>query len=82
VLLAAEGRSTRSIAEEVGVQPRIVSNCAALISQTALSFSFQFRIILEIFRKGMLKFSPRSSSSLATRSMYLSLVTGILCCFI
>src|ERR1700735_4764132 len=25
VLLAAEGRSTRSIAEEVGVQPRIVS---------------------------------------------------------
>ncbi len=26
VLLAAEGRSTRSIAEEVGVQPRIVSN--------------------------------------------------------
>ena len=27
MLLAAEGRSTRSIAEEVGVQPRIVSNC-------------------------------------------------------
>jgi transposase len=26
VLLAAEGCSTRSIAEEVGVQPRIVSN--------------------------------------------------------
>src|SRR5947209_8975689 len=26
VLLAAESRSTRSIAEEVGVQPRIVSN--------------------------------------------------------
>src|SRR6202162_6094237 len=26
VLLAAEGRSTRSIAEEVGVQPRIVSH--------------------------------------------------------
>ena len=26
MLLAAEGRSTRSIAEEVGVQPRIVSN--------------------------------------------------------
>src|SRR2546421_12814350 len=26
VLLAAEGRSTRSIAEAVGVQPRIVSN--------------------------------------------------------
>ena len=26
ILLAAEGRSTRSIAEEVGVQPRIVSN--------------------------------------------------------
>src|SRR5262249_7407978 len=26
VLLAAEGRSTRSIAEEVDVQPRIVSN--------------------------------------------------------
>src|ERR1700726_4920155 len=26
VLLAAEGRSTRSIAEEVGFQPRIVSN--------------------------------------------------------
>jgi transposase len=26
VLLAAEGRSKRSIAEEVGVQPRIVSN--------------------------------------------------------
>ena len=26
VLLAAEGRSTRSIAEEVGIQPRIVSN--------------------------------------------------------
>src|SRR5947209_19966100 len=26
VLLAAEGRSTRSIAEEVGVEPRIVSN--------------------------------------------------------
>src|SRR5215471_12683414 len=26
VLLAAEGRSTRSIAEEVGVQPRIVSD--------------------------------------------------------
>jgi transposase len=26
VLLAAEGRSTRSIAAEVGVQPRIVSN--------------------------------------------------------
>jgi DNA-binding transcriptional ArsR family regulator len=26
VLLAASGRSTRSIAEEVGVQPRIVSN--------------------------------------------------------
>jgi hypothetical protein len=26
VLLAAEGRSTRSIAEEIGVQPRIVSN--------------------------------------------------------
>jgi Resolvase, N terminal domain len=26
VLLAAEGRSTRSIAKEVGVQPRIVSN--------------------------------------------------------
>src|SRR3979490_2022936 len=26
VLLAAEGRSTRSIAQEVGVQPRIVSN--------------------------------------------------------
>ena len=26
VLLAAEGRSTRSIAEQVGVQPRIVSN--------------------------------------------------------
>ena len=26
VLLAAQGRSTRSIAEEVGVQPRIVSN--------------------------------------------------------
>src|SRR5919198_6326988 len=26
VLLAAAGRSTRSIAEEVGVQPRIVSN--------------------------------------------------------
>jgi transposase-like protein len=25
VLLAAEGRSTRSIAKEVGVQPRIVS---------------------------------------------------------
>lgn len=29
VLLAAEGRSTRSIAEEVGVQPRIVSNWRA-----------------------------------------------------
>src|SRR3954449_6709455 len=26
VLLAAEGRSSRSVAEEVGVQPRIVSN--------------------------------------------------------
>jgi hypothetical protein len=26
VLLAVEGRSTRSIAEEVGVQPRIVNN--------------------------------------------------------
>src|SRR5258707_5290917 len=26
VLLAAEGRSTRSIAEQVGVQPHIVSN--------------------------------------------------------
>ncbi len=26
MLLAAEGRSTRSIAEQVGVQPRIVSN--------------------------------------------------------
>src|SRR5229473_1613611 len=26
VLLAADGHSTRSIAEEVGVQPRIVSN--------------------------------------------------------
>src|SRR5271157_4175624 len=26
VLLAAQGRSTRSIAQEVGVQPRIVSN--------------------------------------------------------
>src|SRR5213595_587686 len=26
VLLAAEGRSTRSIADEVGVEPRIVSN--------------------------------------------------------
>src|SRR5437762_7208105 len=26
VLLAAAGRSTRSIAEEVGVQPRIISN--------------------------------------------------------
>jgi transposase len=26
VLLAAEGRSTRSIAQEVGVQPRMVSN--------------------------------------------------------
>jgi hypothetical protein len=26
VLLAAEGRSTRAIAQEVGVQPRIVSN--------------------------------------------------------
>jgi len=26
VLLAAKGGSTRSIAEEVGVQPRIVSN--------------------------------------------------------
>src|SRR3981081_1470755 len=26
ILLAADGRSTRSIAQEVGVQPRIVSN--------------------------------------------------------
>jgi len=30
VLLAAEGRSTRSIAEQVGVQPRIVSKKADL----------------------------------------------------
>ena len=43
VLLAAEGRSTRSIAEEVGVQPRIVSNwrrrleCAAMILPVATS---------------------------------------------
>src|SRR3979490_2846480 len=29
VLLAAAGRSTRSIAKEVGVQPRIVSACRA-----------------------------------------------------
>ncbi|WP_354131141.1 MULTISPECIES: helix-turn-helix domain-containing protein [unclassified Bradyrhizobium] len=28
VLLAAAGRSTRSIAKEVGVQPRIVRVCA------------------------------------------------------
>ena len=36
VLLAAEGRSTRSIAEEVGVQPRIVSTGAGALPSTAL----------------------------------------------
>jgi len=36
VLLAADGRSTRSIAEEVGVQPRIVSNWRRALPSTAL----------------------------------------------
>jgi len=36
VLLAADGRSTRSIAEEVGVQPRIVSNWRRRLPSTAL----------------------------------------------
>ena len=36
VLLAAEGRSTRSIAEEVGVQPRIVSNWRRRFSEHGL----------------------------------------------
>ena len=36
VLLAAEGRSTRSIAEEVGVQPRIVSNWRARFADHGL----------------------------------------------
>ena len=36
VLPAAEGRSTRSIAEEVGVQPRIVSTGAGALPSTAL----------------------------------------------
>ena len=36
VLLAAEGRSTRSIAEEVGVQPRIVSHWQPRFASTAL----------------------------------------------
>ena len=36
VLLAAEGRSTRSIAEEVGVQPRIVSNWRRRFAQHGL----------------------------------------------
>ena len=37
VLLAAAGRSTRSIAEEVGVQPRIVSNGGGALPTTALT---------------------------------------------
>jgi transposase len=36
VLLAAEGRSTRSIAEEVGVQPRLVSNWRRRFAQHGL----------------------------------------------
>ena len=36
VLLAAEGRSTRSIAEEVGIQPRIVSNWRRRFAQHGL----------------------------------------------
>jgi transposase len=37
VLLAAEGRSTRSIAEQVGVQPRIVSNWRRRFAEQGLS---------------------------------------------
>lgn len=37
VLLAAEGRSTRSIAAEVGVQPRIVSNWRARFADEGLA---------------------------------------------
>src|SRR6185369_6072459 len=36
VLLAADGRSTRSIAEEVGVQPRIVSNWRRRLAEHGL----------------------------------------------
>ena len=36
MLLAAEGRSTRSIAEEVGIQPRIVSNWRRRFAQHGL----------------------------------------------
>ena len=36
VLLAAEGRSTRSIAKEVGVQPRIVSDWRRRFSEEGL----------------------------------------------
>src|ERR1700730_16001793 len=37
VLLAAAGRSTRSIAEEVGVQPRIVSHWRRRFAEQGLS---------------------------------------------
>jgi Homeodomain-like domain len=37
VLLAAEGRSTRSIAQELGVQPRIVSNWRGALPSMALA---------------------------------------------
>jgi transposase len=37
VLLAAQGRSTRSIAEEVGVQPRIVSHWRRRFADQGLS---------------------------------------------
>jgi transposase len=37
VLLAAEGRSTRSIAEQVGVQPRVVSNWRRRFAEQGLS---------------------------------------------
>ena len=37
VLLAAEGRGTRSIAEEVGVQPRIVGNGGGALPSTAFA---------------------------------------------
>jgi hypothetical protein len=36
VLLPAAGRSTRSIAAEVGVRPRIVSNCRRLFAEEGL----------------------------------------------
>src|SRR5215510_13812146 len=41
VLLAADGRSTRSIAKEVGVQPRIVSLWRHRYADHGLEFDFQ-----------------------------------------